>query len=63
MLKGWQDMVLEYGFAYGSKGTALKGKEFFVVVSTGGPKEAYAENGTIGSAWTSCCGRSRSWRT
>mgnify|MGYP002814192144 CR=1 FL=1 len=45
LLKEWQDKVLEYGFAYDSNGTALRGKEFLVAVSTGGPKEAYAETG------------------
>jgi glutathione-regulated potassium-efflux system ancillary protein KefG len=45
LLKKWMDDVLEYGFAYGSKGTALKGKKFFIVTSTGGPAEAYAHGG------------------
>ncbi|CAH8182184.1 Glutathione-regulated potassium-efflux system ancillary protein KefG [Vibrio aestuarianus] len=25
LLKEWQDLVLEYGFAYGQEGTALNG--------------------------------------
>jgi len=27
ILKEWQDLVLEYGFAYGHEGTALRGKK------------------------------------
>jgi len=45
ILKEWQDLVLEYGFAYGSKGKALHGKTFFTAVSTGGPAAAYTEDG------------------
>lgn len=41
MLKGYLDVVFTYGFAYGSSGNKLKGKEFKVVVSTGAPKEAF----------------------
>ena len=45
ILKEWQDLVLEYGFAYGSEGKALHGKVFFTAVSTGGPASAYSEEG------------------
>ncbi|MCD7035405.1 NAD(P)H-dependent oxidoreductase [Metabacillus sp. GX 13764] len=45
LLKQWQDAVLEYGFAYGSNGTALHGKELLLAISTGGPAEAYKEGG------------------
>ncbi|MGC9931104.1 NAD(P)H-dependent oxidoreductase [Priestia aryabhattai] len=45
LLKEWQDVVLTYGWAYGSKGTKLHGKEFIVATSTGGPAEAYQEGG------------------
>lgn len=41
ILKEWQDLVLEHGWAFGSKGNALKGKLFFNVLSAGGPKSAY----------------------
>ena len=45
ILKEWQDLVLEHGWAYGSKGNALKGKICFNVVTTGGRREAYSESG------------------
>jgi glutathione-regulated potassium-efflux system ancillary protein KefG len=41
LLKEWQDLVLQYGWAYGEEGTALEGKVFFNVVTTGGSKSAY----------------------
>ncbi|WP_194435690.1 NAD(P)H-dependent oxidoreductase [Vibrio fluminensis] len=45
MLKEWQDLVLEYGFAYGSQGTALKGKHFLCALSAGGRADAYQTEG------------------
>lgn len=45
ILKEWQDLVLEHGWAYGSKGDALKGKYFLNVITTGGQAEAYREKG------------------
>lgn len=45
ILKEWQDLVLEHGWAYGKNGDALKNKWFFNVVSTGGGETAYAEGG------------------
>lgn len=45
MLKEWQDLVLEYGFAYGSQGTALKGKRFLCALSAGGKADAYQTEG------------------
>lgn len=36
ILKSWQDIVLEYGYAFGDGGNALEGKYFGVVTSTGG---------------------------
>ena len=41
LLKQWQDLVLEHGWAYGSKGTALVGKTLMNVITTGGSSEAY----------------------
>ena len=41
LLKDWQDKVLEYGFAYGSEGYKLGGKEFKIVVTVGSPEYAY----------------------
>ena len=45
LLKEWQDHVLEYGFAYGSGGTALQGKVFFCALTGGGPESAYSGEG------------------
>lgn len=41
ILKEWQDLVLEYGFAYGQKGKYLKGKQFLCALSAGGKEQAY----------------------
>ncbi|RUT33578.1 general stress protein [Paenibacillus zeisoli] len=45
LLKQWQDAVLTYGFAYGSTGTKLQGKEFMLAISSGGAAEAYQAGG------------------
>ena len=45
ILKEWQDLVLEHGWAYGSQGNALKGKLFMNVITTGGPEIAYHSEG------------------
>jgi glutathione-regulated potassium-efflux system ancillary protein KefG len=45
ILKQWQDLVLEHGWAYGSQGKALHGKKFMNVLSTGGREIAYHKNG------------------
>jgi len=45
LLKQWQDLVLEHGWAYGRKGTALEGKRIFAAISSGGSQEAYQEQG------------------
>lgn len=45
LLKQWQDLVLEHGWAYGSKGTALRGKRTIHVISTGGTAAAYQSQG------------------
>ncbi len=45
ILKEWQDLVLEYGFAYGHEGTELRDKTFLCVLSAGGPQEAYHAGG------------------
>jgi len=39
--KLWLDEVLAYDWAYGSSGTALQGKDFWLVASTGGPEASY----------------------
>jgi glutathione-regulated potassium-efflux system ancillary protein KefG len=41
LLKEWIDLVLEHGFAYGSTGRALEGKQIMTAITTGGRKEAY----------------------
>lgn len=45
ILKEWQDLVLEHGFAYGTGGTALHGKIFFNAITAGGSEEAYHSEG------------------
>lgn len=45
ILKEWQDLVLEHGWAYGSQGNALKGKMFMNVITTGGKEIAYHAEG------------------
>lgn len=45
ILKEWQDLVLEYGFAYGEGGTALEGKQFLCALTAGGPEQAYCCDG------------------
>lgn len=45
ILKEWQDLVLEHGFAYGHLGTALQGKKFLSAITTGGSKQAYCRHG------------------
>lgn len=43
ILKVWQDLVLQYGFAFGKTGTALNGKRFMNVVTCGYAKSSYEE--------------------
>lgn len=45
MLKQWFDLVLEHGWAYGSKGTALAGKTLVCALSAGGGEAAYCSEG------------------
>lgn len=45
ILKEWQDLVLENGWAYGPGGTRLKGKFLLSAISTGGSGEAYHREG------------------
>ena len=45
ILKEWQDLVLEFGWAYGPGGTALEGKSFLQVITTGGREENYQPEG------------------
>jgi glutathione-regulated potassium-efflux system ancillary protein KefG len=45
LLKQWQDLVLEHGWAYGKNGTALTGKRIFNVLTSGGSTKAYKNGG------------------
>ena len=45
LLKKWEDLVLEHGWAYGSTGTALRGKELLIAVSPGAPAGNYHHDG------------------
>jgi glutathione-regulated potassium-efflux system ancillary protein KefG len=45
ILKEWQDLVLEHGWAYGVGGTHLRGKLTLNVITTGGPAHAYQKSG------------------
>ena len=41
LMKLWLDEVLAFGWAYGHEGTALQGKDLWLVASTGGPDDSY----------------------
>jgi glutathione-regulated potassium-efflux system ancillary protein KefF len=43
--KLWLDEVLTYGWAYGEGGTALRGKDLWLVATTGGPENSYHPQG------------------
>ncbi len=43
--KLWQDEVLSHGWAYGRRGQALRGKDVWLVASTGGAESAYHPQG------------------
>lgn len=45
LLKEWQDLVLEYGFAYGERGTRLAGKSLLIAATAGGDEDAYRPDG------------------
>lgn len=45
ILKEWQDLVLEHGWAYGGQGKALKNKLFLQVITAGGDRAAYQKDG------------------
>ena len=45
ILRQWQDLVLEHGWAYGAGGLALRRKLTFNVITTGGPGTAYQRSG------------------
>lgn len=45
LLKKWIDDTFSYNFAYGAQGDKLKGKDFILSFTIGGPEEAYAPTG------------------
>ncbi len=45
IIKEWQDLVLENGWAYGPGGTRLAGRFLMSAVSTGGSEQAYHHEG------------------
>ncbi len=45
ILKQWEDLVLEHGWAYGREGRALRGKHVVHVISAGGREQAYQHGG------------------
>lgn len=45
LMKLWLDEVFGFGWAYGPGGTALRGKDLWLAVSTGGGQEAYHPSG------------------
>lgn len=45
LMKLWLDEVLRYGWAYGRAGTALHGKDLWLVASTGGTEASYHPQG------------------
>lgn len=45
ILKEWMDQVFTHGFAFGSTGDKLKGKQFLVSTTIGGPEDAYRVGG------------------
>jgi len=45
ILKEWQDIVLEHGFAYGAGGDKLAGKTMMLAITAAGPDEAYSAGG------------------
>ncbi len=45
IIKQWQDLVLEHGWAYGSGGSALAGKQIMNAISCGGSREVYCREG------------------
>ncbi|MBK4733922.1 glutathione-regulated potassium-efflux system oxidoreductase KefF [Noviherbaspirillum pedocola] len=46
--KEWLDTVLEHNWAYGSRGAALAGKDFWLAVTTGSAEGAYSLEGEHG---------------
>lgn len=45
IMKEWLDLVLQHGWAYGSKGNALVGKLFVQAITAGGDENTYHRDG------------------
>ncbi len=45
LLKEWQDLVLQHGFAYGHEGDKLVGKTLMLAITAGGSDDAYMADG------------------
>jgi glutathione-regulated potassium-efflux system ancillary protein KefG len=45
LLKQWEDLVLQHGFAYGAQGSKLNGKWVLTAITTGGSPSTYQRNG------------------
>ena len=45
LLKLWLDDVLAFGWAYGPGGSAVRGKDLWLVASTGGSEQSYRTDG------------------
>jgi glutathione-regulated potassium-efflux system ancillary protein KefG len=45
LLKQWEDLVLQHGWAYGSGGTALHNKTLVSAITAGGTRQTYARDG------------------
>lgn len=45
LVKQWEDLVLEHGWAYGSQGRALEGKRMLSLITAGGGSAAYEPEG------------------
>lgn len=45
LLKEWQDLVLQHGFAYGHDGDKLAGKTLVLALTAGGSGHAYTKDG------------------
>nr|VFK50483.1 MAG: glutathione-regulated potassium-efflux system ancillary protein KefG [Candidatus Kentron sp. TUN]VFK51728.1 MAG: glutathione-regulated potassium-efflux system ancillary protein KefG [Candidatus Kentron sp. TUN] len=52
LLREWQDVVLEQGWAYGAKGRALHGKRWLQAISMAGSPESYSKDGQQGFSIT-----------
>ena len=45
IIKEWEDLVLEHGFAYGTDGDKLEGKRMMLAITAAGPIDAYSAGG------------------